>query len=96
MLIETCKLYMVGVIKERERERERRGWIGRIAARMWIHEMCRRKCRLHGHEVSRVWLRGNLQSGAVTRGGASAPTLHHEAIMMLGELFYLYVVSFSC
>ena len=33
-------LYMVGVIKERERERERRGWIGRIAEKMWIHEMC--------------------------------------------------------
>ena len=42
---------MVGVVKERERERERSGagWIGRIAARMWIHEMvCIRKCRLHG------------------------------------------------
>ena len=35
-----------------------------------------------------MWLRGNLRSGAVTRGGASAPTLYHEAIM-LGEWFYL-------
>ena len=37
-------------------------------------------------------LRGNLQSGAVKSGGASAPTLHHEVIMMLGEWFYLFVL----
>ena len=39
-----------------------------------------------------VWLRGNLQSGAVTRGGASAPTLHHEVIMMLGECSTYFVI----
>ena len=49
------------------------------------------------HEVSRVGLRGNLQSRAVTRGGgggggASAPTLHHEVIMMLGECSTYFVL----
>ena len=37
-------------------------------------------------------LRGNLQSRAVKSGGASAPTLHHDVIMMLGEGFYLFVL----
>ena len=51
-----------------------------------------KKVQIACHEVSRVRLRDNLQSGAVTRGGASAPTLHHEVIMMLGEWFYLFVL----
>ena len=44
------------------------------------------------HEVSRVRLCGNLQSGAVKSGGASAPTLHHEVIMMLGECSTYFVL----
>ena len=52
-----------------------------------------KKVQVAWHEVSRVWLRGNLQSGAVTIGGA--PTLHHEAIMMLGERLYLFCII-SC
>ena len=44
------------------------------------------------HEVSRVRLCGNLQSRAVKSGGASAPTLHHDVIMMLGEWFNLFVL----
>ena len=51
-----------------------------------------KKVQVAWHEVSCVRLRGNLQSGAVTRGGASAPTLHHEAIMMLGEWLYLFCI----
>ena len=51
-----------------------------------------KKVQIAWHEVSRVRLRGNLQSGAVKSGGASAPTLHHEVIMMLGEWFYLFVL----
>ena len=51
-----------------------------------------KKVQIAWHEVSRVRLRGNLQSGAVKSGGASAPTLHHEVIMMLGEGFYLFVL----
>ena len=47
-----------------------------------------KKVQVAWHDVSCVWLRGNLRSGVVTRGGASAPTLHHEAIMMLGEYKY--------
>ena len=43
-------------------------------------------------EVTRVRLRANLQSGAVKSEGASAPTLHHEVIMMLREGFYLFVL----
>ena len=44
------------------------------------------------HEVSRVRLCGNLQSRAVKSGGASAPTLHHDVIMMLREWFNLFVL----
>ena len=51
-----------------------------------------KKVQIAWHEVSRVRLRGNLQSGAVTRGGASAPTLHHEVIMMLGECSTYFVL----
>ena len=54
-----------------------------------------RKVQIAWHEVSHVRLRGNLQPGAETRGGASAPTLHHEVIMMLGEWFYLFCII-SC
>ena len=51
-----------------------------------------KKVQIAWYEVSRVVLRGNLQSGAVKSGGASAPTLHHDVIMMLGEWFYLFVL----
>ena len=40
---------MVGVVKGREKERSGAGWIGRVAAEMWIHEVvCIIKCKLHG------------------------------------------------
>ena len=51
-----------------------------------------KKVQIAWYEVSRVRLRGNLQSGAVTRGGASAPTFHHEVIMMLGECSTYFVL----
>ena len=46
-------------------------------------------CMAQGFTCEVTW---NLQSGAVMSGGASAPTLHHEVIMMLGEGFYLFVL----
>ena len=53
-----------------------------------------KKVQVAWQEVPCVWLRGNQTSGAVTRGGASAPILYHVDIMMLGEWFYLpYVIS---
>ena len=51
-----------------------------------------KKVQIAWHEVSRVRLCGNLQSRAVKSGGASAPTLHHDVIMMLGEWFNLFVL----
>ena len=51
-----------------------------------------KKVQIARHEVSRVRLRGNLQSRAVKSGGASAPTLHHEVIMMLGECSTYFVL----
>ena len=42
-----------------------------------------------------MWLRGDLRSGAVTRGGSSAPTLYHNDIRRMVLLILYYIVRYN-